>query len=188
MIDFLLTNARSTGQPHRAKTQVAKSQVGYNSGSQLWTEQCSFFCQASTSWSLLPDSIHHASSGHFLHNFRENLSFHRILFFSDPLPRDTLSCVCARTRVVFVHLNPNILTSPPQKKKKKEREREVLKPFYIPWALNTSPEERPGMSDVSPQSGISGPSFDSTLISPLLFFCRVLLLFPSFFLPAGSFF
>ena len=40
-----------------------------------------------------------------------------------------------------------------------------------------SPEERPGMSDVSPLLGISGLSFDSTLLSPLLFFCLVLLLF-----------
>ena len=40
------------------------------------------------------------------------------------------------------------------------------------------PEGRPGMSDVSPLSGISGLSFDSTLLSPLLFFCLVLLPFP----------
>ena len=46
-------------------------------------------------------------------------------------------------------------------------------------------EGRPGMS-VSPLSGISGLSFDSTLLSPLLFFCLVLLLFiPCLFLPAG---
>ena len=37
-----------------------------------------------------------------------------------------------------------------------------------------NPEGRPGMSDVSPLSGISGLSFDSTLLSPLLFFCLVL--------------
>ena len=45
------------------------------------------------------------------------------------------------------------------------------------------------MSDVSPLSGISGLSFDSTLLSPLLFFCLVLLPFLSYlFLPAGPFF
>ena len=48
------------------------------------------------------------------------------------------------------------------------------------------PGGRPGMSDVSPLSGISGLSFDSTLLSPLLFFCLVLLPFLSYlFLPAG---
>ena len=36
------------------------------------------------------------------------------------------------------------------------------------------------MSDVSPVSGISGLSFDSTLLFPLLFFCQVLLPFLSF--------
>ena len=36
------------------------------------------------------------------------------------------------------------------------------------------------MSDVSPLSGISGLSFDSTLLSPLLFFCLVLLPFLSY--------
>ena len=51
------------------------------------------------------------------------------------------------------------------------------------------PEGRPGMSDVSPLSGISGLSFDSTLLSPLLFFCLVLLPFLSYrVLPAGPFF
>ena len=45
------------------------------------------------------------------------------------------------------------------------------------------------MSDVSPLSGISGLSFDSTLLSPLLFFCLVLLRCLSYrFLPAGPFF
>ena len=49
--------------------------------------------------------------------------------------------------------------------------------------------KQPGMSDVSPLSGISGLSFDSTLLSPLLFFCLVLLPFLSYcFLPAGPFF
>ena len=52
-----------------------------------------------------------------------------------------------------------------------------------------APEGRPGMSDVSPLSGISGLSFDSTLLSPFLFFCLVLLPFLSYlFLPAGPFF
>ena len=52
-----------------------------------------------------------------------------------------------------------------------------------------APEGRPGMSDVSPLSGISGLLFDSTLLSPLLFFCLVLLPFLSYrFLPAGPFF
>ena len=47
----------------------------------------------------------------------------------------------------------------------------------------------PGMSDISPLSGISGLSFDSTLLSPLLFFCLFLLPFLSYrFLPAGPFF
>ena len=36
------------------------------------------------------------------------------------------------------------------------------------------------MSDVSPMSGISGLSFDSTSLSSLLFFCLVLLLFLSY--------
>ena len=45
------------------------------------------------------------------------------------------------------------------------------------------------MFDVSPLSGISRLSFDSTLLSPLLFFCLVLLPFQSnLFLPAGPFF
>ena len=54
--------------------------------------------------------------------------------------------------------------------------------------LIMAPEGRPEMSDVSPLSGISGLSFDSTLLSPL-FFCLVLLPFLSYcFLPAGPFF
>ena len=49
-------------------------------------------------------------------------------------------------------------------------------------------EGRLGMSDVSPLSGISGLSFDPTLLSPLVYFCLVLLLFLSdLFLPAGPF-
>ena len=52
--------------------------------------------------------------------------------------------------------------------------------------LSCSPKGRPGMSDVSLLSGISGLSFDSTLLSPLLFFCQVLLPFLSYrFLPAS---
>ena len=55
-------------------------------------------------------------------------------------------------------------------------------------AILETPEGRPEMSDVSPLSGISGLSFDSTLLSPL-FFCLVLLPFLSYrFLPAGPFF
>ena len=55
--------------------------------------------------------------------------------------------------------------------------------------LAIPPEGRPGMSDVSTLSGISGLSFDFTLLSPLLFFCLVLLPFLSYrFLPAGPFF
>ena len=47
--------------------------------------------------------------------------------------------------------------------------------------LNVSPPEgRPGMSDVSPLSGISGLSLDSTLLSPLYFFRLVLVLFLSY--------
>ena len=46
----------------------------------------------------------------------------------------------------------------------------------------SAPEGRPGMSDVSPLSGISGLSFDSTLLSPVLFFCLVLFLFLTYFL------
>ena len=53
-------------------------------------------------------------------------------------------------------------------------------------ALPSAPTGRPGMSDVSHLSGISGLSFDSTLLSPVLFFCLVLLPFLSYlFLPAG---
>ena len=40
-----------------------------------------------------------------------------------------------------------------------------------------SPEGRPGLSDVSPLSGISELLFDSTLLPPLLFLCLILLLF-----------
>ena len=43
------------------------------------------------------------------------------------------------------------------------------------------PQGRRGISDVSPLSGISGLSFDSTVLSSLLFFCLVLLLSVFFF-------
>ena len=50
------------------------------------------------------------------------------------------------------------------------------------------PEGRSGMCAVSPLSGISGLSFDSTLLSPLMVFCLVLLPFLSYrFLPADPF-
>ena len=55
---------------------------------------------------------------------------------------------------------------------------------YSSWEFllccDWAPEVRPGMSDVSLLSGISGLSFDSTLLSPLLFFCLVLLPFLSY--------
>ena len=61
--------------------------------------------------------------------------------------------------------------------------------FCVFVVLFISPEGRPGMSDVSPLSGISGLSFDSTLLSPLLCFCLVLLpCLSDLFLPAGPFF
>ena len=54
----------------------------------------------------------------------------------------------------------------------------------LPYRTLWPPEGRPGMSDVFPLSGISGLSFDSTLLSPLF-----LLPFLSYrFLPAGPFF
>ena len=53
--------------------------------------------------------------------------------------------------------------------------------FHLPQR----PKGRPGMSDVSPLSGISGLSFDFTLLSPLLFFCLVLLLFMSYLFSAS---
>ena len=52
--------------------------------------------------------------------------------------------------------------------------------FFIKGALTVSPEGRPGISDVSPLSGISGLSFDFTLLFLVLFFCLVLLLFRSY--------
>ena len=51
---------------------------------------------------------------------------------------------------------------------------------FISLSLFFPPEGKPGMSDVSSLSGISGLSFDSTLLSPLLFFWLVLLLFLSY--------
>ena len=69
----------------------------------------------------------------------------------------------------------------------------ILTLFDMSAAFDTTdysnPEGRQGMFDVSPLSGISGLSFDSTLLSPLLFFCLVLFPFLSYrFLPAGPFF
>ena len=43
---------------------------------------------------------------------------------------------------------------------------------------------RPGMSCISPMSGISGLSFDSPFLSTLGLFCLVLLLFPSCYFSA----
>ena len=63
--------------------------------------------------------------------------------------------------------------------------------FPVQWFLFLffPPDGRLGMFDVSPLCGISGLSFDTTLLSPLLFFCLVLLLFLSYlFLSAGPFF
>ena len=61
----------------------------------------------------------------------------------------------------------------------------VLQPKVITMLLHTTaPEGRPGMSDVSPLSGISGLSFDSTLLSSLLFFCLILLPLLSYLLSA----
>ena len=61
--------------------------------------------------------------------------------------------------------------------------------YDINWAVVTTSEGKLGMFDVSPLSGISGLSFDSTLLSSLVFLCLVLLLFVSYiFLPAGPFF
>ena len=57
---------------------------------------------------------------------------------------------------------------------------------YVGSVVFDTPEGKPRMSDVSPLSEISGLSFDSTLLSPLLFFCLVQLPFLSdLFLPAG---
>ena len=55
-------------------------------------------------------------------------------------------------------------------------------------SVSSTPERRPGMSDVSPLSGISGLSFDSDLLSPLLFFYLVLLLFLLSFSACSSIF
>ena len=65
---------------------------------------------------------------------------------------------------------------------------QLLKNLFVSLSLSVflsvsvsdpPPEGRPGMSDVSPLSGISGLSFDPTLLSALLFFCLVLLPFLS---------
>ena len=52
--------------------------------------------------------------------------------------------------------------------------------LVVVHTLLAVPKGTPGMSDVSPLSEISGLSFDSTLLSPLMFFCLVLLLFLSY--------
>ena len=52
------------------------------------------------------------------------------------------------------------------------RGREIIgRPFYFDFVVVvvTSPEGRPGMSDVTLLSGISGLSFDSLFLSPLFF-------------------
>ena len=47
-------------------------------------------------------------------------------------------------------------------------------------SCSADPEVRPGMSDASPALfGISGPSFDSTLLTGLSFFCLLPVLFLS---------
>ena len=55
-------------------------------------------------------------------------------------------------------------------------------------AFFSAPEGRPGMSDVTPLSGISGLSFDSTLLPTLSFFCLSLLLFLSYLFSFSFFF
>ena len=56
-------------------------------------------------------------------------------------------------------------------------------------SLSPSPPPQREAADVWCVPPVSGLSFDSTLLSPLLFFCLVLLLFLScLFLPAGPFF
>ena len=73
-----------------------------------------------------------------------------------------------------------------RKKNKVERRRVstfiyILLPIasFTKWRIPRfwRPGGQPGMSDVSPLSGISGMSVDSTLLFPLLFFCLLLLLF-----------
>ena len=57
------------------------------------------------------------------------------------------------------------------------------------FSTSIDPGKEAGMSNISLLSGISGLSFDSILLSPLLFFWLVLLPFLSYrFLPAGPFF
>ena len=63
-----------------------------------------------------------------------------------------------------------------------------LNGFVVVFVLHP-PKGGWGCLMAPPLSGISGLSFDSTLLSFLLFFCLVLLLFLSYlFLPAGPFF
>ena len=56
----------------------------------------------------------------------------------------------------------------------------ILSETWLCYLLTVHPEGKPGISDIFPLSGLSGLSFDSTLLSPLLFFCLVLLLFLSY--------
>ena len=96
--------------------------------------------------------------------------------------------VVNKTGKVEVHVTDIIVTISPGAA--------VVELFLIMFNLfsvqpKTTPKGRPGMSDVTPLSGISGLSFDSTLLSPLLFFCLVLLVLPFLsylFLPTGPFF
>ena len=62
-----------------------------------------------------------------------------------------------------------------------EMSSQYLSPRWFRSSAKSTPEGRPGMSDVSPLSEVSGLLFDSTSLSPLLFFCLVLLLFLSYF-------
>ena len=58
--------------------------------------------------------------------------------------------------------------------------------LFLKVSLNGPPKGGRGCLMSPPLSGISGLSFDSALLSPLLFFCLVLLPFLSYrFLPAG---
>ena len=114
------------------------------------------------------------------------------------------SCVCVCVSVCVCVTNDElcteftlILNMCMGRERARERELCVSKMTSpnSPWtqkmtfSLHSFPEGRPGMSDVSSLSGISELSFDSTLLSPLLCFCLVLLPFLSYlFLPAGPFF
>ena len=100
--------------------------------------------------------------------------------------RPTTLYIVANCRLTLLHLCPIYLDTA----KQKVEWCHFWLTFFM-WSVLT-PEWRLGVSDVSPISGISRLSLGSTLLSPLLFFCLVLFLFLSFFLPAdpfsGSFF